>query len=158
MKRLEACLALWPEEDADPERLELVCKIAEVKKQMSGTKPIGAQLDAARAAAQRATNRLDEAEKVLQAAQMFRDAAASELTSYMQDVAALEAELTSHQDSFGGLQNQVAAVIAELKADAFTCPEHVKQAEAHVERLFTGLQHVMEHSIQARQSAAAPRT
>ena len=121
LKRLEANLAQWPEQDADPERAELLHKIAEVKRHMSGAKPVGATLDAARAAAQRAASRLDEVEKAVKAAQLIREAATRELATLTQEVAELESQVTSQQDTFSG-QLQMAAMVCELKADKFVRP------------------------------------
>lgn len=158
LKRLETCLAQWPEEDADPERLELLVKILEVKKQLVGSKPVGAQLDAARAAAKRAGARLEEAEQAVKAASLIRDAAAMEVATLQHAMLALESQLSTNPDAdaFSGLQTQVSAMIGELKLDEFTCPTHVVQAEEHVATLLEGLRQMLEHSAKAREAGGQP--
>ena len=157
LKRYEAMLELCKDDETDPVRLDLVQKVAATKAELSAKKPLGAQLDSARQALQRATSRREEADKALAAAQLLRDTAVSEETSAKAEVANLESMVVppdAQTDLMASIQTQLAQLLSSMKDDGNIPAEHIANAEKHVSELVLGFTEVYKQATALKDHAA----
>ena len=127
LKRYEASLELYKDDEHDPDRVELVQKITAIKAQLSAQRSPGAQLDAARSALQRATNRREEADKAVAAAELLRDKATTEEDAARAEVANLEAMVVAPEaetDALKSVQHQLGRLLQTLKSDQHVARDH----------------------------------
>ncbi|CAK0877917.1 unnamed protein product, partial [Prorocentrum cordatum] len=148
LKRYEAALEIYKDDTADPEHARLTQQISDVKAEISALKPLGAKLDGARQALQRASARREEADKALAAATLLRDTAEAEEASAKEAVAALESQVSplDNTDLMTSIQAQLHQLIGTLKSDPGVHATHIANAEKHVHDLFAGFQSVFQHA------------
>ncbi|CAK0815072.1 unnamed protein product, partial [Prorocentrum cordatum] len=148
LKRYEAALEIYKDDTADPEHARLTQQISDVKAEISALKPLGAKLDGARQALQRASARREEADKALAAATLLRDTAEAEEASAKEAVAALESQVSplDNTDLMTSIQAQLHQLIGALKSDPGVHATHIANAEKHVHDLFAGFQSVFQHA------------
>ncbi|CAK0894210.1 unnamed protein product [Prorocentrum cordatum] len=148
LKRYEAALEIYKDDTADPEHARLTQQISDVKAEISALKPLGAKLDGARQALQRASARREEADKALAAAALLRDTAEAEEASAKEAVAALESQVSplDNTDLMTSIQAQLHQLIGTLKSDPGVHATHIANAEKHVHDLFAGFQSVFPHA------------
>ena len=157
LKRYEAMLEIYKEDETDPERLAIVQKVTAVKAELAALKPLGAQLDGARQALQRAAARREEAEKALAAAQLLRDTAVAEEETAKAEVAALETMVVppeAQTDIMDSIQVQLDQLVKAVRDDPHVPREHVSNAEKHVRDLIVGFTTVLRQAKDAKAWAA----
>ena len=164
IKQLETALSALPEdvEDIAEERESIAARIASAKRELHGSRPIGARIDGARAALQRARQRQDDAAQALAAAQLLNGDAATEVADLEEQLHDLEMSLADGSDMMDEEQVPPASkayeilqqMIGHLKADACVLPGHVQAATDHVQKLFDGFRLTLAHADAARATAA----
>ena len=170
IKQLEAALGALPEdiEDIAEERESIAARIASAKRELHGSKPIGARIDGARAALQRARQRQEDAAQALAAAQLLNGDATTEVADLEEQLHDLEMSLADGSDMMDDEPAPPASkayeilqqMIGHLKADACVPPGHVQAATDHVQKLFDGFRLTLAHADAARAATAcaAPAT
>ncbi|CAK0839438.1 unnamed protein product [Prorocentrum cordatum] len=138
IKQLETALAAIPEDDAElaNERASLATWLTDTKRQLLGSKLIGAQIDGARAALGRARQRQAEAEQAVAAALQLQHTAACEVTALETELQEREASLTTEAPIEATATHESQAytilgqMIDQLTADEYVHPGHVEDAAA----------------------------
>ena len=157
LKRYEASVELYKDAPDEAELAELHRKIVATKADLSQRKPkpVGAQLDNAREALQRATARREEATKSLHAAQLILDTAALEEQQVKKDVAQLEAQVvaTPEQSTMDSLLVQLGLMMDLIKTDTDVSADQVAHAEKHVAELVAGFTSVLARSTATKDHA-----
>ncbi|CAK0811430.1 unnamed protein product [Prorocentrum cordatum] len=147
IKQLETALAAIPEDDAElaTERASLATQPTDTKRQLLGSKPIGARIDGARAALGRARQRQAEAEQVTALETELQELEASLTTE-----APIEATATPESQAYTILGQ----MIDQLTADEYVHPGHVEAAKTHVRQLFAGFRDTLQQAEATRAAAA----
>ena len=168
IRSVEAALAHLPDDPAFTEqRSSLMAKANALKHEISGARPIGARVDGARAALERAQKRRTEAVRNLDLAQGVVQAADLEVEKKAAEVKELESALAkqgtaveTEKGHVQALRDQLCAVLAHLKANPRVDPALVDLAESHSAQLLQGFQATLSavESVQlAGEGQAAPR-
>ena len=161
---LEASLAAVPESEAET-RAMIEGRLSSLRAQLTNAKPkpVGARMDAARDALQRAASRRDDAREAVAAAQALLATCEAEVAKYEDDVKQLEAELAQPVDTDTGeitdpwlnAQTYLTGLVDKLKSDPYVPAEHASSAADHVSRLFTGFAETIKQAQASRRAAAA---
>ena len=160
VKRYEAMLELYKDDEADPDRLALLQKVEASKAELAAWRPplqVGAQFDNARSALRRAIARREEADKAFAAAKLLRGTAVAEGATVKAEVIKLEAMVVppeAQSDLMASIQAQLGQLVNSIKADAHVLPEHVSNAEKHVRELVLGFTAVLQQANDAKDHAA----
>ncbi|CAK0884901.1 unnamed protein product, partial [Prorocentrum cordatum] len=162
IKQLETALAAIPEGDAKlaTERASLATRLTDAKRQLPGSKPIGARIDGARAALGRARQRQAEAEQAVAAALQLQHTVACEVTALETELQELEASLTTEApiEATATPESQAHAILGQmidqLTADEYVHPGHVEVAKTHVRQLFAGCRGTPQQAEATRAAAA----
>ena len=164
VKQLEAALSALPEdvEDLAAERESIAARLEGARRELRGSRPIGARIDGARAALQRSKKRQEDAAQALAAAQLLNGEAAAEVADLEEQLHDLEMSLAVGTDMTDDETAQPASkayeilqqMIEHLKEDSCVQPGHVQAATDHVQKLFDGFRLTKEHADAARAAAA----
>ena len=152
VKSLESTLESIPQEEYFASaRKDIESRLARAKSDLQALRPVGARLDAARQAVQRAQQRADDAKAAVDMAIKVHDKASLDLETSKQALTDMEKEwdasikteappqMTTFKDT---LTNMMDLLRAQPGVDA----THVQQASDHMEQLFYGFEKVMEHA------------
>ena len=177
IKSLETALAAVPADEPDMADM-LRARIQAQRQLIVQTKPLGARLDAARAALGRAQQRHDEATKALEAAQLLHASTAEDVGKLQVELRDLEQQVAhappddpasaagaatsaghpdaaTEQPPMQQVHLLLSKVLADMAGDAFAVPEHIAAAKEHVQMLYTGFKKTADAAQQARAAAAA---
>ncbi|CAK0851528.1 unnamed protein product, partial [Prorocentrum cordatum] len=163
VKQLEHVLATIPEEDdaeLASERISLTTRLDDYKRQIVGSKPIGARIDGTRAALGRARARREEAEQALKASTLLVKQSTDEVTALEAELSELEASLAADPmaaEAFAPASHAfeiLNQMIEHLKKDEHVHPGHVQAATQHVQQLFEGFQATLNQAVATRAAAA----
>ena len=136
LKRAEAVLAQMPADDEwyASERTRYVQMIAELKKQIIGTKSVGQQIDGCKGALERAQKRHAAALENIAAAEKNRDNAAEEISRLQHELSELEAAVSSQlaqeaeSTSVSHMQSVLTRVISEMCGSGNVAPQELDAA------------------------------
>ena len=125
-----------------------------LRKQASKSKPVGAQLDACKAAITRARKRSEEAEELIAQLQVVRAEAVEETNRLCKELADIQsrvpqvAKLNSSDSSIDAMNKALATVLSEMKTGG-VAPTVVDEAEALMAKLSVGIERVAELAKEA---------
>ncbi|CAE8624844.1 unnamed protein product [Polarella glacialis] len=162
IKSLEAAFAVVPQGDSfDSIRKEITDKISFVKRSVTQSKPVGAQLDSCRSAAQRAESRKANAEAAIAAAQKQWEEAEADHMRLVIELSQLESQVAPSQPTLpaNSVETMVSAltnVLADMKSSAAVSPELIADAENHMALLLSGIQEIARMAQTTAAAQAAP--
>ena len=152
---MKVSLASLPEGDAYTDvRASITQRIDTLRKQASKAKPVGAQLDACKAAINRARKRTEEAEELIALMQAVRDEAAEETSRLCKELVEIqsrvpqEADVDKSDSSIDAMNKALATVLGEMKTGG-VAPAVVGEAEALMAKLSAGIERVAELAREA---------
>jgi len=164
IKKLEIARAALPtEEDFDAQRSSIDEKIESIKASIKEQQPIGARIDAARAALERSQARRAEAEKAHRLAEQCLQQASEEVDTYAKSLQELEAALAATPmeedppDMLASLKGKLDEVLQTLSASGFADPQHIQHASRHVEQHLSGLSATQAHADEVRRASSNVR-
>lgn len=164
ISQLKASLAALPPGDACADvRASITQRIEELRKQASRTKPVGAQLDACKAAISRARKRREEAEDLIALSQVVRAEAQEEEERLCQELAEIQARVPHEahvqsgsvpMSSIDVMNQALAKVLSEMKIGG-VAPLVVGEAELLMSKLSEGIERVAVLAKEAARSQCA---
>ena len=165
IKALESALAQVPEGDTfAATRSTISAQIADLKKSITRSKPMGAQLDSCRAAIERAMKRKQCALEAAEKAHKDLQEAENQIEQLQEDLVQLEAQVASHHaqehahqnvaqvDSIQGTANALQKVLNEMQTSPTVPQESVAEAGLSMTSLMKGIQSI---AVAAQQAATA---
>ena len=149
---------------------DIILRIADMKRSLIQSKPIGARLDSSRAFVKRCQDRRDAALSALTLARSTVEESEIALAEGLSFLSALEAEMAppdpamsiSGPDSLESMATSLSRVIAEMKSACAIPPELIAETEMHMQHLMTGVRTIADTASrqaapqQQAASAAAP--
>ena len=158
IKQLEATLATIPESEGEL-RATIEARIKAKKDELTAGKPVGARLDQARAALQRAQGRQQDAQAAIEAAMALKAVADAEVAQHAAEVHELEASFATapcvEADApLQHMQKLMCGMIEGLKQDPFVDPSHVESATQHCKQLIDGFTTTLAEAAKHKQRTA----
>ena len=154
IKALKAARDAIPADDEylTAHRASLDAKITELIAQKTEARPIGARIDSARGALQRAQKRYAEASTAVSLAQEVLRHSSEEVDSLSAQLAELESALAAPhvtpppQDVMGDVTSKLTEMVSFLRTHAGVPSEHVDDAENAAQALLHGLSQTLERA------------
>ena len=163
LHKVEAALANLPDEAAYKSvREPLMHQAEELKRKITGSRPLGARIDGCRGALERARKRHDAASQGVAMATKILESASTEVTRLEAELKELEASVAAHQQMeqkntcLDRLQADMKQVVQEMVNSHSVRQEDVADSMKHMETLFQGLVSISQQSKLAGHAPAPP--
>ena len=169
IKALENALAQVPTGEAFAATRDVITsQIADLKKNITRSKPMGAQLDSCKAAIERATKRKQNALEAAEKAHKDLQEAENQIEYLQKDLIDLEAQVANHHnqdtiqqnvaqvDSVQSMADALQKVLIEMNASPTVPQETVAQAGQYMTALMSGIQNIANTAQQAAAQHAQP--